>query len=76
MSSFQCGRSAFIWFMCSGRKLLVFSARIEIQRFFVLGVEINLILEWGSKLTGFQCWGRNWLRFSVKIEIDMFFVRG
>ena len=30
MTSFQFGRSALIWFLCSSRKRLVFSVRIEI----------------------------------------------
>ena len=49
------------------------------------GIEIDLILEWGSKLTWFQRWSRNsrfyvrdrnWLGFSVGIELDLVFVRG
>ena len=81
MTSFQRGVSALM-FLCSGRKWLVFSVRIEINCVFVSEHRIDLIFEWGSKLTWFQWRGRlcfcyyvqdrNWLGFSVEIEIDFF----
>ena len=63
-------------FLASGSKLNGILCR---------GIEIDLILEWGSKLTWFQRWSRNsrfyvrdrnWLGFSVGIELDFYFVRG
>ena len=64
-------------FLASGSKLAGFLCG---------GIEIGLMLEWGSKLTWFQWWGRtslglhvrdrNWLGFSFGIELDLFFVRG
>ena len=65
MTSCQCGGSALIWFLGSGRKRLVFSVRIEINWGFVAGhrnrldirveIKINLISVMGSKLTWFLC---------------------
>ena len=67
MTSFQCGGSALIWFSWSGRKWLVFSARIQINWVIVsghrnrldirVGIKIDLILAMGSKLPWFLCPG-------------------
>ena len=63
MASFQCGGSALIWFLWSGRKRLIFSVRIEISSTFALGhrkwldirmgIKIDFISMVGSKLTWF-----------------------
>ena len=37
MTSFECSGSALIWFLCSVRKLIVFSDRIEVNWVFVSG---------------------------------------
>ena len=65
------------YFLASGPKLTGFLCR---------GIEIDLILERGSKLTWFQWWGRtslgfyvrniNWLGFSVGIELDLILYGG
>ena len=84
MTSFQCGGSALIWFLWSGRKRLVFSVWIEISWVFVSGHRnllniragikidlisvINLVLASGSNLTCFMCGGQNRLRFCVQPE--------
>ena len=67
MTSFQCGGSALIRFLCSGRKRLVFSFRIEINWVYVsghrnrpgirVGTQIDLISVMGSTLTWFLCAG-------------------
>ena len=44
-------------------------------KFLCRGIEIDLTLKWGSKVTRFQWWGQNYLGFSVGIEIDLFFLR-
>ena len=54
--------------------------------FLCRGIEINLNLQWGSKLTWLQWWGRTlldfcvrdrtWLGFSAGIEIDLFWCGG
>ena len=75
------------WFqLCGGRKWLLFESGSHLSRFLSRGIEIDLILKWGSKLTWFQWWdlnelgfcmrNRNWLGFSLEIGIDLFFVRG
>ena len=70
---------------CGGRKWLDFSVWIETNSVFLKSIKIDLILEWGSKLTWFQWWDqkllgfcvgdRNWLGVSLGFEID-FLVRG
>ena len=86
MTSFQCGGSAFTWFLWSGRQRLVFSVRIEINWFFLLGhrnrldtrveIKIDLISVMGSKLTRFYVRGRIWLVFCAGVKIDPFLCAG
>ena len=69
MTSFQCGGSALDWVLCSGRKRVVHSVRIEINCVLVsghrnrldirVGIKIDLISVMRSKLTWFLCAGSN-----------------
>ena len=74
MMSFQCGGSALIWVLCSGRKCPVLSVRIEINWVFVSGhrnrldirakIEFDVISMMESKLTSLLYAGSRltWLR--------------
>ena len=45
---------------------------LNLARFLCRGIEIDLILERGSKLTLFQRWGRNLLGFRVEDRTSLF----
>ena len=50
---------------------LFFASGSRVAGFLCRGIEIDLILECGSKLTWFQWWGRHPLIFMCVIEIDL-----
>ena len=85
MTWFQCGRSGIIYFLCSGRKRLVFSVRIEIIWVLVsghrnrlairAGIKVDLISVMGSKFTWFLCAGSKLTLFQRRYRIDLFFVK-
>ena len=65
---------------------LVLAPGSKLTLFTCQGIEIDVIVEWRSKLASFQWWGRishvfyvrdrNRIGFSVAIELDLFFLRG
>ena len=73
MTSFQYGGSALIWFLCSGRKWLVFSVRIEINCFFVTGHSFRLDVRVGIKIDLISVIS---LVFMCGIEIDLVLASG
>ena len=49
MISFECDGAASIWFWCSGRKFLFSASGSKLTGFSCRGIEIDLVLELGSK---------------------------
>ena len=66
-TSFQCGGSALIWFLCRGQKWIVFSVRIEINRLFCVGA---------SKSTWCMSGDQNLLNFCNGVEINFVLFAG
>ena len=75
------------WFCCVAVETFYFlPSWSKLSGFLCRGIEIDLIVEWESKLTWFQWWGRtslgfyvrniNWLGFSVGIELDLILYGG
>ena len=65
LTCFSCGSSQLTWFQCEDRNWLGFVVAVESDLFFLVpgskltrflcqGLEVDLIVEWGSKLTWFQ----------------------
>ena len=84
LTSFSIGIRINLFFG-RGAKITWFTPWIEITLVLCGGVEIGLILEWGSNWHDFSSgvgtrivfvWGSDWLGFSVGIQSDLLFVRG
>ena len=75
LTSFSCGWSKLTWFQCRGSNLIWFRCLDRNWLGFCVGVENDMGLVSGSKLTWFFVSGhRNWLDFSDRVEINLIFV--
>ena len=54
----------------------LFVSGSSLTRFLCRGIEMDLILDWGSKLTWFFCAGRKRLASSVGVDLGGFGVGG
>ena len=81
MTWLQCRDRNWLVYCVGVGKYLGFGCASNLRCFLWLGIEIDLILEWGSNRLDFSCgvkmnlifvWDRSWLRLSVGVERTWF----